>query len=343
MDKTDVLIIGGGITGLTLAKFLAEDGIDFILLEADKHFYGKACGEGITYSIGEFNFLDLYESNKGIERITEKFIIRTGCGEIEAKITNINTNKKEVEEELARQAVAKGAEIHMEEKVKDLVEKDNRIKVMPQNIEARVVVGADGFNSIVRSFMGIEKPKSFGIASSGYWVGKEPGDECITEFKKSMAKYGYAWWFPRKKDWNIGIGTVKPKLFRRQLANFKIRYPEVKEWRTGVVPISKPLKSFGKNTILVGDSASQVIALMADGILPGMICAKKAAETLKELSNQNFKDPDLSKYEKAWKDAIGKMFTDGYLAYSVMMKLYFSEYLLHKFLRILEKIYEQPH
>ena len=339
-DRTDVLIIGGGIAGLTLAKFLSEDGVDFILLEADEQFYGKACGEGITYSLCGYDFFDLYESKKGIERVTERFIIRTGRGDINANILNINTNKGAVEEELSRQARMKGADIRMGEKVRVLKEEGDRIVVQPQDIAAKVVVGADGFGSIVRSFMGIKKPKKFGVASSGHWSGVEPGGECIAEFKKSVADYGYAWWFPRKTDWNIGVGTVRPKLFRSQFESFKRRYPEVNDWRTAVVPLSKPLKSFGKNSILVGDSASQVIALMADGILPGMICAKLAAETLMELSKHGFVNRDLSQYERAWKKVIGNMFNNGYIAFNLMTTLYFSEYLLHKFMMVLEKMYK---
>ena len=38
MERHDVAIIGGGIAGLTLAKFLAEYGIDFVLLEEHKDF-----------------------------------------------------------------------------------------------------------------------------------------------------------------------------------------------------------------------------------------------------------------------------------------------------------------
>lgn len=34
--KTDVLIIGGGITGLLCAHFLQERGVDYILAEAGK-------------------------------------------------------------------------------------------------------------------------------------------------------------------------------------------------------------------------------------------------------------------------------------------------------------------
>ncbi|WPQ61827.1 FAD-dependent oxidoreductase [Chitinophaga sancti] len=35
-DSTQVLIVGGGITGLTAALFLAQQGVNFILIEKHK-------------------------------------------------------------------------------------------------------------------------------------------------------------------------------------------------------------------------------------------------------------------------------------------------------------------
>lgn len=339
-EKSDIVIVGGGPAGLTLAKFLAEGGVHFILLEEDRSFYGKPCGEGITPTLAGYDFLDLYESRKGIERITDRYMIKMERGEVEFSLPNIITNKKEVEEDLAKQVIRRGGEIRMGERVSEITRRDHSLLVQPQNIEAKVVVGADGFHSVVRKFMGIGPPRHYGIAGTGYWTGEIPGDTCIAEFKKSVAKYGYAWWFPRKTDWNIGIGTVRPPLFEQQLDHFKRRYPEVKDWQAGIVPLSRPLRSYGRRTLLVGDSASQVIAVFADGILPGMICAKIAADVLTRSSRKDYRDLDLSLYEKSWRGALGKMFSEGYLAHKIMMGLFFSDVLLYKFIKLLGRMYQ---
>ncbi|MFH0748708.1 MAG: FAD-dependent monooxygenase [Candidatus Bathyarchaeota archaeon] len=67
-QKTDVLVIGGEIAGLTMSKYLAEEGIDFILVEEHKDFFMKSCGEGITHSMAGYEFYGIYESKVGIER-----------------------------------------------------------------------------------------------------------------------------------------------------------------------------------------------------------------------------------------------------------------------------------
>ncbi|MDD1677535.1 MAG: NAD(P)/FAD-dependent oxidoreductase [Methanomicrobiales archaeon] len=337
--KTDVVIVGGGTTGLTLAKFLSEEQVDFILLEADTSFFEKSCGEGITPEIGGCKFFDLYESQVGIERITDSMRIRLDYGDVEFDLSNIMVDKRAVEQELARQAISRGGDVRTGERVRQVTRVRDQIRIEPQGIEAKVVVGADGYGSIVRRFMGVEKPRHFGVAAAGYWAEESPGNACIVEFKKSVAQYGYAWLFPRKNDWNIGIGSVRAPLFRQQLARFQQRYPGATGWRTAVVPLDLPVQSYGKDAILVGDAASQVVSVFADGILPGMICAREAAKVLIGLSHRNFANPDLSAYEKGWKSMMGDTFRNGYFVHRLMMGLYFSDHLLYGFMKLMKRVY----
>ncbi len=81
-DQREIAIIGGGPAGLTLAKFLAEESVDFVLMEEDASFYGKPCGEGITPALAGYDFFDLYGSRRGVERITEEYLVRMARGEL---------------------------------------------------------------------------------------------------------------------------------------------------------------------------------------------------------------------------------------------------------------------
>lgn len=340
-QKTDVLIVGGGIAGLTVAKYLAEAGVDFILLEDHMEFGLKCCGEGITYSLIGHKFYDIYGSKRGIEKETKNIILRTKYGDITLPVSNIITNKKKVEEEIAKQARKNGANIIMGEKVSNIEKMGKNVVAFPQNFVAKVVVGADGVHSVVREYTGQKIPK-YGIAATGILREKpKECDSCIIDFSKKIAPYGYAWWFPKKSTFNIGIGTVRKNNFRYTFSKFRGKYSQVKMWRVGIVPVSKPLKSYDKNIMLVGDSAAQVVAVLADGILPSMICAKICSETIIKFSRSNFKNIDTSLYEKTWKEQIGKIFYDGYLAYNILLKLYWSEYLTNQYLKLLVKIYKE--
>lgn len=337
-EKTDILIIGGGIAGLTLAKYLAEDGIDFILVEKNKEFFKKACGEGITVKLAGYNFFDLYESKKGIERITDSTIVYTKYGKISMDIPNIVCNKQKVEEELAYQAEKRGGTIRRNSKVSQIKRHGERFIALPQNIGCKIVVGADGVNSLVRKYLNLPKPNC-GIGVYGITENiDKSSDNCHIEFIKGVIPHGYSWFFPKTKEWNIGIGTANPQYFKDSFLKFMNRFPEVKKWKGGFVPMSMPLKSYGDRMILVGDAASQVIAMLGDGILPSMICARIAANHLIEISKNDFREIDLSLYEKTWHNELFKIFKSGYTAYNLLSKVQFSEYIFHLLIKMMCKM-----
>jgi isorenieratene synthase len=56
MTKPDVIIIGGGIAGLSAALHLAERGLKPLILEADEKFIGGRLAGGETVTIGEHSF-----------------------------------------------------------------------------------------------------------------------------------------------------------------------------------------------------------------------------------------------------------------------------------------------
>jgi len=55
-DKQDVVVIGGGIAGLSAVLHLAERGLKPLILEADEKFIGGRLAGGETVQIGEYSF-----------------------------------------------------------------------------------------------------------------------------------------------------------------------------------------------------------------------------------------------------------------------------------------------
>lgn len=340
MEKVDVTIVGGGIAGLTLAKFLSEEGVDFILFEEHDNFFKKACGEGIYLELGNYNFFDLYESRKGIERIVDTTSISTKYGNFKLHMAVAISDKKAVEKEIARQISKKGGRIVMNSRVTRIGRHGNSLVLHPQKILSKIVVGADGVNSVVRRHMGVQRPH-VGVAASGILpeMDKSP-DRLYVEFKKSIIRRGYSWFFPKKEEWNIGIGTFMPKYFKSAFQKFKVRFPEVQEWKVSLLPISKPLKSYGKNTMLVGDAASQIFPATGNGILSSMICAKIAADEISKIAKNDFRVIDLSQYEKAWKKELSKMVATSYTYYKLVKVADISEYLFHILFKVGCRLYE---
>ena len=76
------------------------------------------------------------------------------------------------------------------------------------------------------------------------------------------------------------------------------------------LPLSKLTKTYGsKRSILVGDAGSQIISSIGAGNTTSAICGKIAAEVLIKFARGDFREMDLSLYEKRWRAELGKMFS----------------------------------
>lgn len=326
-------ILGGGIAGLTLAKWLAEEDVDFVLLEEHRDFFHKACGEGFYERIGPFTFADLYESSRGIERRLEETVIHTPYGRLTVQLPVLMADKQAVEEELARQVQARGGIIRREEKVEALERRGRATVLWPQGIRSRVVIGADGTRSLVRRHLGLP-PLHLGIAAATRCPSVDMSDQVLhVEFKRSVVPCGYAWYFPKRECWNVGIGTYVPRYFKSSFAAFRQRFDSHLSWAIDPLPIGKPQPAVHGTCLLVGDAAGQVFAATGCGNLPAMICATLAAQTLSRVSRHEFRAPDFSGYERAWRGALGKLFARSHHLCQLTLITQISERLLHLLLK----------
>ncbi|HEC81322.1 MAG TPA: NAD(P)/FAD-dependent oxidoreductase [Thermoplasmatales archaeon] len=336
MKHHDVVIIGGGIAGLTVAKYLAEEGVDFVLFEEHNDFFKKACGEGIIPDIAGYNFFDdIYESKVGVEREVEETVIHTNHGDVSLYMPYVIVDKLRVERELARQVIKKGGQILMKERVTGV--KGVKPVVLPHNIEAEVVVGADGTNSVVRKWLGVKPPHMGFAVEAKSKVDLYPSASHV-ELKKDVVPYGYSWFFPKKDSWNIGVGAFKMKYFKDAFERFRSRFKETDRWRGAYLPLDKPTKTYGKHGILVGDSASQIISSVGGGNTTAAICGKLAAECIIRFSKKGYREMDLSNYERSWKEVLYRLFSNSY----VFAHLFFalrrpSEYLTDLLLKRIVK------
>ena len=168
----DIIIVGGGIAGSALAKAMAERGVQVLLLEQESTFRDRVRGEAImpwgTAEAGELGILGIIMAEAGHE--LPWFDTHQGEGRPSHRDLAATTDPKTVvtafyhprmQESLIAAAADAGAEVRRGTRVMGVrtnggpavvAELDGRDIEM----KTRLVVGADGKGSVVRSWAGFD-------------------------------------------------------------------------------------------------------------------------------------------------------------------------------------------
>ena len=323
----NVVVIGGGIAGLTAAKTLAESGLSPIVLEKSKEFGQKPCGELIVEKFYGFSIHDFIDDDSSIERRFDHLTVNYCGKDYVFNKSYIMLDRKQFEESTARSAMNAGAEIRMGTEVHD-IKRCNSSILINNELEAKLVIGADGFNSIVRKSAGMrDMASAFAITA-----------EAKTDFShpflfidpEAIIPCGYAWIFPKKEGSNVGIGCFRginvPPYWKRFSERMGI---EALHLKGAPIPISLPSRTYFDNIMLVGDAARLANSSTGGGIASALISGLLSAKVAKDaLENNRTEENFLRKYEEEWKKLIYKYLFRCYLK----KKLFWEFFVNHKLL-----------
>ena len=312
----DVVIIGGGPAGSTVARYVAQSGVSVVVLDSRESIGSPLqCGELVPTN-DEMRRLcpnvpdmdDLFKTPKSaISKHTEVMKIITPSGKSLAfDFEGLVLNRVAHDEALVELAKKAGAEY----KVGCFVNKIEGNTVYIRNgeeITGRVLVGAGGHNDPIRRAFWSEKstniPVKFSLKEGNY------GDAVELHFG-SMAPGGYAWMFPKSSGANIGLGIQKNfskgKSLNLFAADFIDKYEGDSTFNgAGSLPMSGTIKKFVKgNYVLVGDSAGMVLPSNGAGITIAMIGGRIAGQVISEHIKNG---TELIQYEKIWKKQMGRV------------------------------------
>ena len=164
----DAVIVGSGPAGSVTARFAAEAGAKVLILERRAEVgVPVLCGEGVSQKVDNFKVLEgkrwIATKMKGARIFSPNGTTVTLAAEYAGDETGYVVYRDIFDQELARGAVKKGAEIMLNTRAVDLLKKNGKIKgITAQHfdetleIEADVVVGADGVESRVGRWAGIK-------------------------------------------------------------------------------------------------------------------------------------------------------------------------------------------
>jgi len=303
----DVAVVGGGPAGAYCALELARRGIRPVIFD-HSHPREKPCGGGISPPVlKKFPFIEKFRS-MGFTFGNFKII---SCIENQVMTKSFengfSVSRKCLDQGLLELAVQNGAKI-VKEKVLAVQRKGKKWNVLTNKttISTKVLVGADGVNSIVRrKIIGPISGDNLALTFGYLTTTLEKGDATI----KFLAEIpGYIWVFPGKNYTNIGIGSELKtgSTLKRLLDAFvNSRYPNIKiisRYAAMLPSASDPeffrLPCAGENWILIGDAAGHVDPISGGGILYALWGGELAAHAIES--------SDVLSFDKMWREAYGK-------------------------------------
>ncbi len=317
MKGFDVVIIGGGLSGSSVALNLSKKGYSVLVIEKEKFQDYKPCAGGMASSMQKFLPLDIKDS---IESKIKNVEFRWKASDnVTADLTGESPfwiiKREKLDQLLLDKSLRNGVQIIRPVLVEKITKKNDKWEITCNNKRKYIsefLVVADGSQSKWAGYfkLGPRKPKfanTISLRLKG--LGAIPRDAVRFEF--GFIKYGFAWAFPLKESLNIGLGTfINNGLLENQTINnqvirsfgfdnlsYKTINKKLRIWN-GIHPINID------KVLAVGDAASLCDPFLAEGIRPSLISSFYAAECIDQCLSG--KVDNLNLYTKKINDNWGK-------------------------------------
>ena len=305
--------------GSYVAYKLAEMGYDVLVLEQKEKLDGRVCCTGI---ISQECFSSFAIDNNVVLRQTNSARVFSPSGKLirlwrkENQVCIVDRSAFDVA--MARRAKAVGAEYLLENRVKDIEDRDDRVVVKASrngrklNFEARVAIIATGFSSRLTEKSGLGKSGDF-VKGAQAEVEARDIDEVEVYLGQEVAPGFFAWLAPTSPTRAL-VGLLSrrsPREYLKKLLSLlksrgKIAYVDEEIGFRGI-SLRPPTRTYAQRLIVVGDAAGQVKPTTGGGIYYGLLCAEMAANELhRALEKDDLSARSLANYEREWKRKLGQ-------------------------------------
>jgi digeranylgeranylglycerophospholipid reductase len=330
MRDVDVLVVGAGPAGAIAAReaATAATGLHVVLLERDRAVGTPVrCAEGVG-DAGLREFADPEGSAWAARKITRVIFLAPDDTEVRVAERDVGwiLDRTRFDAHLAALAVAAGAELQVGTEATGMSrEADGRWTVAvrgsggPDVMRARIVIGADGVETMVGRWAGLDtRVPARDMESCAQYVVQgidfDP-DAIYLQFGDTIAPGGYAWLFPKGAGVaNVGLGMVALQSDGRNAREYldawiARRYPRGARtgYTVGGVIVHTTIKQTAADGVLVaGDAAHMINPLSGGGIVNAMKAGRLAGRTAAAaICEGDTSARRLAAYHRDWMQLLG--------------------------------------
>jgi flavin-dependent dehydrogenase len=330
----DVIIIGGGLAGLTAAIHLSKKRLKVTLIEKSDYPRHKVCGEYISNEVLPYLLwldIDIWEWNP--ERISSfEFTTQNGkTARTKLPLGGFGISRHMLDNILYEKALSNGC-IILKETVTNIAFENDEFSVatVNQTVCSKLVLGAFGKRSNIDQFLARDfiTKKSPWLAVKGHYSGNIPNEQVALHNFNG----GYC-----------GVSKVENNIinicYLADYATFK-KYKNIEEYQKNVLYKNKQLKSVFQNStllfdkpltisqvsfdkkrpvedhiLMIGDSAGLIHPMCGNGMAMAIHSAKIASELILEYYSGAIPSRKIleKNYITQWKKHFGKRLIMGRL------------------------------
>jgi|TARA_R110000737_G_scaffold50895_2_gene71967 flavin-dependent dehydrogenase len=346
----NVIIVGGGLAGLTSALHLSKKGLSVLLIEKHEYPRHKVCGEYISNEVLPYlNALDFNPYDYGAKNIVDFTLSTPGSRSITTKLPfgGFSISRYCIDWELSKKAKQNGAHI-LHENVIDIQFKNDQFEVFTntnKKYTSEFVIGSFGKRSNLDLKMNrdfIQKSSPF-LGVKAHYKGIFPEDAVglhnfkggycgISKVETDNINVCYLADFKSfKKYKNIDDFQKKVLSQNKYLKNVFETYELAFDKPLTISQVSFSEKQAVENHILMcGDSAGMIHPLAGNGMSMAIRAAQMASQQILKYKAGKIKSrKELeNEYTHIWNKEFKSRLNSGYIISRLFRLGWFSEFIM---------------
>ncbi|MFO8024238.1 NAD(P)/FAD-dependent oxidoreductase [Thiohalophilus sp.] len=325
MTQVDILIVGGGPAGSSLARALRDTPLRIAVMDKREFPRDKVCAGWVTPAVMDTLQIDLddYRQGRTLQPISGFRISQLGQKQVETHYqdepVSYGIRRREFDEYLLRRS---GAELMLGQAFKTM-ERDGESWLINGEIRASLVIGAGGHFCPVARRIGAKLGSSEQVVAAQeieFEMSEEQKAGCHTEpevpelfFTPDLKGYG---WIFRKGDYlNVGLGREENHRlsdhvrafcdFLRESGRLDFDITDKFQGHAYLLYPHALRQVVDEGVLLIGDAAGLAYPQSGEGIRPAIESALLAAQVIREAAGDYSKEK-LQPYQQRLEQRFGE-------------------------------------